>query len=63
MGDRAEVHPDTARLDWLEAHSAYFGSAIEMDHGAWLDYDADSLRAAIDEAMRASQPPTPDQEG
>jgi hypothetical protein len=42
---------DAARLDWLQAHSQAFPSAIEMDHDARLGDDKD-LRAAIDAGRR-----------
>lgn len=40
---------DTALLEWLAAHSTVYGSAIEMDHGVWLD--GPDLRAAIRRAI------------
>ncbi len=51
----AEVPPteDTKRLDWLEAHSTYFASAIELDHDSHLTWKEprESLRSAIDASM------------
>jgi hypothetical protein len=47
------IPSDTSRLDWLQANSQGFASAIEMDHDAWLG-DSNDLRAAIDEAMKRS---------
>jgi len=44
---------DQRRIDWLEANSRYFSSAIEMDHDSRLNGDALSLRAAIDAALTA----------
>ena len=48
---------DTARLDWLEAHSSKYYSAIEMDHNAPLG-DGATLREAIDNALDAARAAT-----
>lgn len=39
---------DTKRLDWLQANGEPMGSAIEMEHNAWLQ--SGDLRASIDAA-------------
>jgi hypothetical protein len=44
------LQQDAARLNWLQEHGSAMGSAIEMDHGVWVD-GAD-LRAAIDAGMK-----------
>jgi AcrR family transcriptional regulator len=56
--DAAEA--DTKRLDWLEANSTAYSSAIEMDHNASLaGLIGESLRSRIDQT-RATPTETPD---
>jgi hypothetical protein len=50
ISERDALKADKERLDWLSENSSVFASAIEIDHGAWLDDSKPNLREAIDAA-------------